>query len=92
MITSLFSKSKPINFLIVFFIAFIAFSASRFEAVLESLSLYYVIKQLLVFGIVYTSILLLNFIVGKNNLTHKNNYEILIFALFLASIPQVLQV
>ena len=38
------------------------------------------------FFVCYVSILLLNFIVSKNNLTNKNNYEILLFSLFLLTI------
>ena len=90
MITSIFSKSKPINFLIVFFITLLAFIIAKVKLVNEPISTSYVIEQAFVFFICYTSILTLNFIVSKNNLTKKSNYEILLFSLFLASIPQTM--
>lgn len=88
MITSIFSKSKPINFIIVFFIALIAFLTARIGLINEAITISFVFKQLVLFVICYISILLLNFIVSKNNLTKKNNYEILLFSLFVLAIYQ----
>ncbi|TWO33965.1 hypothetical protein E1J38_004095 [Seonamhaeicola sediminis] len=87
MITSIFSKSKPVNFIIVFFIMFLAFIIARVELIKESLSVLYVAKQLGLLLTCYFTILLLNFIVSKNSLTKLNNYEILLFSLFLLLIP-----
>ncbi|RED48922.1 DUF6427 family protein [Seonamhaeicola aphaedonensis] len=87
MITSIFSKSKPVNFIIVFFIMFLAFIVARIELIKETLSLFYITKQLGLLFICYFTILLLNFIVSKNSLTKLNNYEILLFSLFLLLIP-----
>ncbi|MFI1772657.1 DUF6427 family protein [Thalassobellus citreus] len=86
MITSIFSKSRPINFIIVFFIALIAFLTARIGLINMPITMLFVFKQLVLFGICYISILLLNFIASKNNLTNKNNYEILLFSLFLLTI------
>tara|TARA_R110002049_G_scaffold279288_2_gene458251 strand:+ start:575 stop:1498 length:924 start_codon:yes stop_codon:yes gene_type:complete len=86
MITSIFSKSRPINFIIVFFIAVIAFLTARTGLIKTPITMVFVFKQLVLFGVCYISILLLNFIVSKNNLTNKNNYEILLFSLFLLTI------
>lgn len=90
MITSIFSKSKPINFVIVFFMALLAFLIANVEQVIGSVNLSTVCYKLLLFCVVYTSILILNFIVGKNKLTQNNNYEILLYALFLLAIPDAL--
>jgi len=78
MITSIFSKSKPINFIIVFIIV----------SINEAITLLFIVKQLGLFIICYSSILLLNFIVTKNSLSNKSNYEILLFSLFLLAITQ----
>ncbi|WNH08596.1 DUF6427 family protein [Thalassobellus suaedae] len=86
MITSIFSKSRPINFIIVFFIVLIAFITARIELIKGTITMVFVFKQLVLFGVCYASILLLNFIVSKNNLSNKNNYEILLFSLFLLAI------
>ncbi|WP_346883528.1 DUF6427 family protein [uncultured Algibacter sp.] len=88
MITSIFNKSKPINFLVVFFITLLAFVISRWQAFGHAVTLQYVIKQVVLILVIYTSILLLNFIVTKNSLTLKSNYEILLFSLFLLFITQ----
>ncbi|WP_452221562.1 DUF6427 family protein [Lacinutrix salivirga] len=88
MITSIFSKSKPINFIIVFFITLSAFVLAIFRYNSEVFTSAYVVKIMLLFCVVYFSILLLNFIVSKNGLTQKNNYEILLFSLFLLVLPQ----
>lgn len=90
MITSIFSKSKPINFVIVFFMALLAFLIANVEQVIGSINLNTICYKLLLFCVVYTSILILNFIVGKNKLTQNNNYEILLYALFLLAIPDAL--
>lgn len=88
MITSIFSKSRPINFIIVFFIVLIAFLVARIGFVKMPITIAFVFKQVVLFGVCYGSILLLNFIVSKNNLTNKNNYEILLFSLFLLMVYQ----
>jgi len=89
MITSVFSKSKPINFLIVFLIALIAFIIAIYESdILSTLHTLSIVKLIVQFISIYFSVLVLNFIVDKNNLSLKNNYEILLFSLFLLLIPQ----
>jgi hypothetical protein len=83
MITSLFSKSKPLNFIIVFFILLLAFvlgnSNSNDEAAL--------IGKVILFFACLLTILVLHFIISKNSLTQNNNYELLFFSLFLLAIP-----
>ncbi|WP_298237175.1 DUF6427 family protein [uncultured Algibacter sp.] len=88
MITSIFSKSKPINFIIVFFITLLAFTVTYFKLINEPITIDFVLKQVVLFSICYISILVLNFIVSKNKLTKNNNYEILLYSLFLLAIVQ----
>lgn len=89
MITRLFSKSKPINFLIVFAIALLAFFVAIYKSDLAPLNTVTIIKLILLFIGISFSIYILNFIVDKNNLSlKKNNYEILLISLFLLLIPQ----
>ncbi|TYB74212.1 hypothetical protein ES677_04850 [Bizionia gelidisalsuginis] len=89
MITSFFSKSKPINFLIVFLISFIALLTAVFKYESGAFTLERIVKLGLVFGVSYVSILVVDFIVTKNSLTGKSNYEILLYSLFLLLVPQV---
>ncbi len=88
MITSIFNKSKPLNFTIVFFITLLAFVVANLESKEESISVYYILGQATIFLFCYLSILVLNFVVSKNSLTLNNNYEVLLFSLFLLAIKQ----
>ena len=88
MITSIFNKSKPINFVIVFFITLLAFLTARTNTVIEPLTISSVFRQMGLFLFCYISILVVNFIVSKHSLTKKSNYEILLYSLFLLAIPQ----
>jgi len=90
MIASIFSKSKPINFLIVFLITFSTFILIKIKMGNGQLNTAYFFKQTLVFFICYGSILVLNFIIGRNSLTQKNSYAILLYTLFLVTFPQIM--
>lgn len=88
MITSFFSKSKPINFIIVFFITLLAFLVARLGIENSTISTLTILKQVVLFSICYISILILNFIVSKNSLSKHSNYETLLFSLFLLALFQ----
>jgi hypothetical protein len=88
MITSIFSKSKPINFIIVFFITLLAFIVERLRMPAGQITVLLVLKEIVLFFVCYASILLVNFIVSKNSLSRKSNYEILLFSLFLFTLTQ----
>ena len=90
MITSIFSKSKPINFLIVFVFTSLAFMTVKFRYIDQIESNAFVVKQIITFFFAYFSILLLNFIASKNDLTQKNNFEIVLYGLFLLLLPESL--
>ncbi|WP_452232837.1 DUF6427 family protein [Lacinutrix sp. MEBiC02595] len=90
MITSIFSKSKPINFLIVFVITALAFLSVKLKYIQGPVTTVFVTQQVGTFMVAYFSILLLNFIVTKNELTLKSNIEIILFSLFLLLIPESL--
>ncbi|WP_067146678.1 DUF6427 family protein [Pseudotamlana agarivorans] len=83
MLTSFFNKSRPINFIIVFFITLLAFAIPRLNLQFKALEYVFIIKQVGMLLTIYASILLLNFIVIKNSLTESNHFEILLFSLFL---------
>jgi len=88
MITSIFNKSKPINFAIAFFITLLAFMVLHIKYIEVSVTASFFFKQILLFFVCYVSILALSFIVGKNSLTQKSNYEIVLYSLFLLALPQ----
>ncbi|WP_338358650.1 DUF6427 family protein [Yeosuana marina] len=88
MITSIFSKSKPINFVIVFFIMMLAFTKANIMLFKESMSITTFFEQTGLFLLCCFIILTFNFIVSKNSLTNNNHYQILLFGLFFLMIPQ----
>lgn len=87
MITSIFDKSKPVNFIIVFTITLFAFISTQIILFSGELNIDYVVSQTGKFLLCLLTMALLNFIVSKNNLTQKSSYKILLFSLFFAMIP-----
>tara|TARA_R110002049_G_scaffold307520_2_gene508257 strand:- start:13005 stop:13916 length:912 start_codon:yes stop_codon:yes gene_type:complete len=83
MITSLFSKSKPLNFIIVLFIMLLAFVLGNRHGIDQSA----ILEKSFLFFICLLTVLVLNFIVSKNSLTQNSNYEILFFSLFILALP-----
>jgi len=88
MLTSFFSKSKPIHFILVmifmtmtFFWNLSAKWVTGFE--LADLSFYLMLLVALLF-----SMFLIDFVSSKNELTKNNTYRIAFFALFIAVFPE----
>jgi hypothetical protein len=88
MIASVFKKSKPINFVIIFFILILAFTAANVKFFTEAFSLSDLFKKTALFLTCYFSVLLLHFIVNKNNLSKNNHFQILLFSLFFLLFPE----
>ena len=88
MIASVFNKSKPINFVIVFFILVIAFTAANVNFFTEGFSISDFFNNTALFFTCYFSVLLLHFIVNKNNLSKNNHFQILLFSLFFLLFPE----
>jgi len=87
MITSIFNKSKPINFIIVITLVIIGFllhSIIGFETHSE-----FKIHNTFNLFIAIFSIFLVDFIISKNDLTKRNSYGILIFGITLLIFPEV---
>ena len=89
MITSLFSKSKPINFIAVFLITLLALLLGQPKALLQP-SITDVVSIIVLFLAVFVSLLLVNFITIKNKLIKTSSFDILLYAVFLLSIPKLL--
>ena len=88
MFSSFFAKSKPINILLVAFLISIVFVLVKFDHISGNFSLYEILKQLGLLLTAIFSVFVLDFIIGKNNLTQKNSYAILLFGLFVTLIPE----
>lgn len=87
MITRIFDKSKPINFIIAFSIVLIAFVSAQFKLFRSELDMNQFLVQTGNFLLCLLTLALLNFIVSKNNLTQKSSYKILLYSLFFAMVP-----
>lgn len=91
MLTSFFSKSKPVNFLAVtIFMAVFYISANLLE-LLNTLNLSVWGTKIGIFVCFILSITVLNFIAKKNDLTKRSAFKILIFAVFSVSFLAILQ-
>ncbi|WP_458628193.1 DUF6427 family protein [Winogradskyella sp. PC D3.3] len=88
MITSIFSKSKPINFIIVAVYVSILFVVTNYTLLFSDLnsSLATVFK----WGSTLFLVFLIDFIVSKNNLTQRNSYAIMTFGLLFGMFPEAM--
>lgn len=89
MITSIFSKSKPINFIIIAVFVVLLFVITNYNLFFNDFNsaLNSSFKLLITLFLVF----LLDFIVSKNNLTQGNSYTIMTFGLLLGMFPQAMK-
>lgn len=90
MISSFFNRAKPIHFVIVCTILLVVFVIAKFYHLDSAFSLLVLLKQTLIFMICLATVFVFDFLVGRNNLTKKNSYRILIFVLFMALLPSTI--
>ena len=90
MISSFFGKAKPIHFVIVCTVMLLVFVVAKFYNLHETISINLLAKQLVLLLACLIMVFVLDFLVGKNNLTKKNSYKILIFSLFVALMPSTI--
>ncbi len=88
MITSIFSKSKPINLIIVSVFIVVIFTIANFNILFNHLdeTLRAIAKLLATLFCLF----LLDFIISKNYLTKKNSYAIMTFGLLFGMFPEAL--
>lgn len=91
MLTSFFNKSKPINFLLVTVCMSVYFCLYNFVFFQGSLTVSYFFNQLGFLCIYLLLMILVNFIVKRNQMTKRNTFAILLFALFTVSFPEILK-
>ena len=89
MITSIFSKSKPINFVIVAVFVFLLFIITSYNALFSDFN--GALSTGFKLAITLFLVFLLDFIVSKNNLTQGNSYAIMTFGLLLFMFPQTMK-
>ncbi|WP_417865382.1 DUF6427 family protein [Xanthomarina gelatinilytica] len=88
MISSFFSKAKPIHFVAVTLLLLVAFTYTKAIHIKQSVDVLFIFKQFLLFGVCIFSIFVFDFLSGKNDLTKNNSYKILFFSLFMVMMPQ----
>ncbi|WP_299114812.1 DUF6427 family protein [uncultured Winogradskyella sp.] len=89
MITSIFSKSKPINFIIVVVFVILIFVISSVDVLFNEFN--ETSKAFIRLIVVLFLIFLLDFIISKNNLAKKNSYAIMTFGLLFGMFPEALK-
>lgn len=91
MLTSFFGKSSPINYLILGVLIFAAYLLSVYSGDLTHVSFTWVAEHLFFIGVSVFLMLLLDFLIRKNNLTKNNTYGILFLSCFLIALPEIFQ-
>ena len=89
MIASVFSKTRPINYLILGIIFLLIYSLYQFKDTSWLNDGWQIAQKIALFFFLFASFFLLNFLTLKNNLTKSNNYAIFLFSIFLILFPTI---
>jgi hypothetical protein len=89
MLTSFFGKSNPINYLILGILIFVGYFLAIFSEIKSAINVTFVLEHIVFCAVSVLSMLLLDFIIRKNNLTKNNTFGIFFFTFFLLAIPPV---
>ena len=90
MLTSFFSNSRPINFIIVAVYILIFYLFANLGMLISS-PLLIILQEVGMLLILVLSVFILNFISGRNELTGRNAYKSILFAGFLCMFAPALQ-
>lgn len=89
MLTSFFGKSSPINYILLSIAIVAGYFLNVFISQEGSFSLGSLINHVGTILLMVFAVLLLDFIIRKNNVTKNNTFAILLFVLFVLLLPQV---
>lgn len=90
MITTIFSKSRPFNYVLVTLLLIVCFFLYQLKAVIWLESLESIGKKAILLSLLVASLFISNFITKKNGLSKDNTYPFLFFFLFLILFPTTL--
>ena len=90
MIANFFSKSKPVHIFNLVVLLFLYYTISFIFINNEVISGWDFAKNISFFFLQIIGLIIVNFIIDKNNLTYDNLYALLLFVLLLGSFPQAL--
>ncbi|MUP45145.1 hypothetical protein E0K83_05235 [Gramella sp. BOM4] len=91
MLTSFFSKSKPLNLAVIILLICAFYSGVVFTSWENGFGWLTLLEKIGVLLVLVLSLLVLNFIAKKNELTKRSAYKSLLFAVFAVSFSQLLQ-
>jgi hypothetical protein len=77
MITSIFSKSRPFNYIIIIIALIFCFVCFQIKDIKADLSVVTIFQNLLVLGFLIVSLFVTNFIAKRNDLNKNNSYTLL---------------
>ncbi len=90
MISSIFGKTKPVNFVILLSFIFFLYPVANVFVLGRDMEDLNIFKEIVVLTVLLFSVFLMDFIVKRNKLTKNNSYVILFFTLFLMTFPNAL--
>lgn len=90
MISIIFGKTKPINYIIVLTFLFLFYWVVHFMLFNKSYQVENILLQLFVLAFLFFSIFIVNFIVKRNKITGTNSFAILFYVLLMVIFPETL--
>ena len=90
MISSVFGKTKPINYIILLAFLFIIYWTVNLYLFEQAFSAIDWVWKTLALGFLMFTLFVVNFVVKRNQITESSTYAILFFTLFIAFFPEVL--
>ena len=90
MITSIFSKSRPINYILTTILLVTCFTIYQFSTNYNTISSFEIGKKLVLLLLLIGSLFVTNFITKKNGLSKDNSYTFLLFCIFFILFPTTL--
>ncbi len=90
MITSIFSKSRPINYILIITLLVLCFLLFQFHSNSITISMFEIGKKTVLLSLLVGSLLITNFITKRNGLSKDNSYTFLLFFVFLILFPKTL--
>jgi hypothetical protein len=90
MISSIFSKTKPVNYLLLLGFLFFFYWAVHYFRIKRIYSLDEFLFWGFLLGILLFSVFLVNFIVKRNQITGSNSYTMFYYVLLIAAFPEVM--
>lgn len=90
MISSIFEKTKPINYVIVFGFLAVFYWLAHFLLFSRGYAPEELVWQLFVLGVLLFSLFVVNFICHRNKITGTNSYALLFYAMLMLVFPETM--